>query len=686
MIPFKIGVVAASIRTAITGNTDTNIDVVDQSAVVFTSATTYTMTIPATAQNGDMLVACLMHRDTATAPAGWVYAASSGTFTYGTFKQITSIFIKKAGPSDAGQTVTFEQGVTDRIAGQVLVIRSTRALVVAGVGGNMNLNTMTTQKTIPQIQASKDGQLAIAAVSWIYASTGATSTGNVSSPWQQTTPSESTDTADQIRLGVAHRGISYPETTGGAFTVNESGLADGGAMVLIDLEPIYDAEWDNVASLLHFNGVDGSTTFNDEKGWAWTASEDAQISTAQSKFGGASGLFDSQSSGVDHIYSNDTPMDITQDFTIECFIYWDGSGQSTFYQWYEGVNSGFYARVEPSGVIQTYTCGGTFDSVVTTTTIPIETWVHVALVMENGTLKIFINGNIEATGAVTQPTANPVNFPPIIGYDHSAPNRQFRGHIDEFRFTNGVARHIGNFAAPTEPYPSAGVPPALKARNEITIALVVNAPSHGATVNTKQALLDAGFLDANITVHQDTTAPPAADVIVICRAIDSQSDWDMIAPAWQAGTPVIFGSKNGQTDQSDQDHAATYAGLANAFYAQTLTTYESIEVFCNTHYITAHMPLGDNLFYTGGSNYMYALSAPGNHVGLPLAHGDSDNPNFDRPTLIALEKGIDDLNGNKVPVRSVIFADLYGGQNPYTVAGREVIARSIEWCLGYELA
>src|SRR3972149_9214360 len=44
--------------------------------------------------------------------------------------------------------------------------------------------------------------------------------------------------------------------------------------------------------LLHMDGANGSTTFTDEMGQAVTANGNAQISTAQSKFGGASGLFD----------------------------------------------------------------------------------------------------------------------------------------------------------------------------------------------------------------------------------------------------------------------------------------------------------------------------------------------------------------------------------------------------------
>lgn len=47
-----------------------------------------------------------------------------------------------------------------------------------------------------------------------------------------------------------------------------------------------------VTSLLHFDGIDGSTTINDVKGNTWTAYINAQLDTAKSKFGGSSVLFD----------------------------------------------------------------------------------------------------------------------------------------------------------------------------------------------------------------------------------------------------------------------------------------------------------------------------------------------------------------------------------------------------------
>lgn len=62
-------------------------------------------------------------------------------------------------------------------------------------------------------------------------------------------------------------------------------------------------------ALLHMNGADASTTFTDESGKTWTANGNAQIDTAQSVFGGASGLFDGTGDFISSADSNDWQFD-----------------------------------------------------------------------------------------------------------------------------------------------------------------------------------------------------------------------------------------------------------------------------------------------------------------------------------------------------------------------------------------
>jgi hypothetical protein len=61
----------------------------------------------------------------------------------------------------------------------------------------------------------------------------------------------------------------------------------------------------SVVLLCHFDGSDASTTFTDEKGHALTAFGNAQLDTAQFKWGSASGLFDGSGDRVGAATSND---------------------------------------------------------------------------------------------------------------------------------------------------------------------------------------------------------------------------------------------------------------------------------------------------------------------------------------------------------------------------------------------
>lgn len=74
----------------------------------------------------------------------------------------------------------------------------------------------------------------------------------------------------------------------------------------------------SVVALLHMNGSDASTTFTDQRGHTFTAAGNAQIDTAQSKFGGASGLFDASGDYISTPDSDEWSFG-SGDFTIECW-------------------------------------------------------------------------------------------------------------------------------------------------------------------------------------------------------------------------------------------------------------------------------------------------------------------------------------------------------------------------------
>lgn len=214
----------------------------------------------------------------------------------------------------------------------------------------------------------------------------------------------------------------------------------------------------NTVVLLHMDGVDASTTFtNDAAGGttAFTANGNAQVDTADSKFGGASGLFDGDgdflgfdASGADFAWAGDFTVDAwiktstkTQDAGFDRSVVHFGNA--------DGSATQFSILIDPtSGALKI--CGYATALVTGTTDVSAGAWTHFAAVRNGSTNKLFINGTQEG-GDVTdsrswagKSTARVGSFITTVG--------DFSGWIDELRVSKGVARWTANFTPPTAAY------------------------------------------------------------------------------------------------------------------------------------------------------------------------------------------------------------------------------------------
>jgi hypothetical protein len=181
----------------------------------------------------------------------------------------------------------------------------------------------------------------------------------------------------------------------------------------------------------------------------------AQISTAQSKWGGASIAFDGTGDYLP-FRGNTAPASYTGfgtgNFTIEGWVYCTSAASANngiFDARYSAAATGPLLYYIPgTGLFMFYNgsnriSGGTFT---------INTWVHVALVRSSAVTKLYINGT--QTGGDYSDTNNytsGVNAG-FVGtfYDGTG---NWNGYIDDFRVTNGIARYTANFTAPTAPFP-----------------------------------------------------------------------------------------------------------------------------------------------------------------------------------------------------------------------------------------
>lgn len=208
-----------------------------------------------------------------------------------------------------------------------------------------------------------------------------------------------------------------------------------------------DAYYSNLSLLLHMDGANNSTTFTDSgpSTATVTAVGNAKISTAQSKFGGASGAFD----GTGDYLSCTLGALGTNDFTIETWVRM--TSFANYRMLYEsriadGDLSGFVWGVNASGQLFVYL--GAF--VLTAGTLTANTWAHVALTRASGTWRMFIDGTLltgtySNAGNISRTAVRiGMDWATLYGYD---------GYLDDYRITNGVARYTASFTAPTSAFP-----------------------------------------------------------------------------------------------------------------------------------------------------------------------------------------------------------------------------------------
>lgn len=207
-----------------------------------------------------------------------------------------------------------------------------------------------------------------------------------------------------------------------------------------------------VSLLLHGNGTNGSTTITDSSltPKTVTAVGNAQISTAQSKFGGASLLFNGNGDGIS--VTSATAFSFgTGDFTVELWVKFNSvSGSPNIFD---------MRSTDPQAAPNLYVFNSkiylwflALNRIVGTTILNTSSFYHIALARNAGSLKLFLNGTQEgATYATTEAIVSTIF---TAGCPSQGPFINFLdGYIDDLRITKGVARYTANFTPPTLPFP-----------------------------------------------------------------------------------------------------------------------------------------------------------------------------------------------------------------------------------------
>jgi hypothetical protein len=213
--------------------------------------------------------------------------------------------------------------------------------------------------------------------------------------------------------------------------------------------------------LLHMDGADAGTTFTDVNAGGsahvWTATGNAQLDTAEKKFGSASGLFDGTGDYISTPHTTDWVFG-SADWTID--FWFNRASNGVLRSFIRGETTGFVRcfqlyllSTNDLHVDVTYPNLGS-KTITGTTTFTTAGWNHVALVRNGDTMTLYVNGVSEGT-PVTGLTGEAVRSPSgplIVGAGANGGSDYWNGWIDEVRISKGIARWTENFTPPTGAY------------------------------------------------------------------------------------------------------------------------------------------------------------------------------------------------------------------------------------------
>lgn len=230
----------------------------------------------------------------------------------------------------------------------------------------------------------------------------------------------------------------------------------------------------------------------------------AQVSTTQSKFGGASMYFDGTGDYLD-TQSNPQFYFGSGDFTIEGWLYWDSSKATIqiFVDFRPTSTNGAYPclYLSSSGQIVYYVNS---SAIITSPAIAASTWTYFALSRSSGVSRLFINGN--QSGSSTDTTTYLQSRLRVANSGFNVSDGfEYKGYIDDLRITTGIARYTQNFTPPQNAFPNYGpltnIPTVDPNFNNTTLLLHGNG-TNGAQNNT---FLDSSTNNFTITRNGNTT-------------------------------------------------------------------------------------------------------------------------------------------------------------------------------------
>jgi hypothetical protein len=230
--------------------------------------------------------------------------------------------------------------------------------------------------------------------------------------------------------------------------------------LILPRRAVGDPYYASVVFLCSFDGADGATSALDEKGHALTFAGNAQLDTAQSRFGGASLLLDGSGDWISVADNDDWYF--PAEFTIEgwfrpnftsgnCHIMCIGgsspnSSLALRYDYLSGSQKRVVFSLYPTGAsTPVMTLASAYEN------IDQSVFHYVAVSRDaSNAVRLFLDGALKNTLTQSGGFNASVGLRIGVGLGNVQP---WNGWIDEIRITKGVCRYTAAFAVPTAAFP-----------------------------------------------------------------------------------------------------------------------------------------------------------------------------------------------------------------------------------------
>jgi hypothetical protein len=318
--------------------------------------------------------------------------------------------------------------------------------------------------------------------------------------------------------------------------------------------------------LVNFNGTDGVTSYAAETGQTVTFTGNAQLDTADKKFGSASLLLDGTGDSVSVPNSSDWDFG-SGDFTIDFWVKFSGSvGTGFLFSQYTDDSNRLLCYTNGTGLdvklIKTGSSGGVVGSLsIATTGFDTTNWFHCAYVRNGNRYDFYVNGVSLANTTDTDTWAN-LTGAFFIGayYDASTATA---GWFDSFRITKGTALWTTDFSGSLPSEPTAPAPPSLPTLDQsyeggtgtiyhdasgVTKLAVSFTPTHSGDLNKFGIYLKIGggspTGNTSLELFTDNSGVPDVSLGVI-GTIDESSvtgSWDWYYAIASTSIPITSSS------------------------------------------------------------------------------------------------------------------------------------------------